>query len=46
LAGRDRSGGPGVPRTAGHIQAILRFGYGPPVPGTPRRRFTEVLQSA
>lgn len=43
---RDRSCGPWVPRTAGHIQAILRFGYGPPVPGSPRRGVTEVLQSA
>ncbi|URN01103.1 hypothetical protein LUW76_46130 [Actinomadura madurae] len=30
----------------GHIQAIIRFGYGPPVPGTPRRPFPEVLTRA
>ena len=30
-------------RPRGHIQAIIRFGYGPPVPGTPRRPFPEVL---
>ncbi|GAA4057310.1 Acg family FMN-binding oxidoreductase [Actinomadura miaoliensis] len=41
---RDRR--PGVPRTAGHIQAIIRLGYGPPVPGSPRRPFPEVLERA
>jgi hypothetical protein len=35
--GADRTG------ASGHIQAIIRFGYGPPVPGTPRRPFPEVL---
>lgn len=34
----------GAARSPGHIQAIIRFGYGPPVPGTPRRPFPEVLQ--
>ncbi|TDC68688.1 hypothetical protein E1200_10810 [Actinomadura sp. GC306] len=35
----------GTERTGanGHIQAIIRFGYGPPVPGTPRRPFPEVF---
>ncbi|MES9541508.1 MULTISPECIES: hypothetical protein [unclassified Actinomadura] len=32
-----------APASHGHIQAIIRFGYGPPVPGTPRRPFPEVL---
>ncbi|WP_026401530.1 Acg family FMN-binding oxidoreductase [Actinomadura rifamycini] len=27
----------------GHIQAIVRFGYGAPVPGAPRRPYPEVL---
>ncbi|MFG2090537.1 Acg family FMN-binding oxidoreductase [Spirillospora sp. NPDC048824] len=38
----DRSD-PAAERPPGHIQAIIRFGYGPPVPGTPRRPFPEVL---
>ncbi|OLT12132.1 hypothetical protein BJF79_22930 [Actinomadura sp. CNU-125] len=29
--------------TTGHIQAIVRLGYGPPVPGAPRRPYREVL---
>lgn len=33
-------------RAKGHIQAIVRFGYGPPVPGTPRRPYPEVLTRA
>lgn len=32
------------PRPHGHIQAVIRFGYGQPVPGTPRRPFPEVLE--
>ena len=39
----DRGARTGGARPAGHIQAIIRFGYGPPVPGTPRRPFPEVL---
>ncbi|HEU5023521.1 MAG TPA: hypothetical protein VFV01_01240 [Spirillospora sp.] len=41
-----RAEGDSVPngsRSPGHIQAIIRFGYGPVVPGTPRRPFPEVL---
>ncbi|MFA1542839.1 Acg family FMN-binding oxidoreductase [Actinomadura monticuli] len=32
------------PRPHGHIQSVIRFGYGPLVPGTPRRPFPEVLE--
>ncbi len=31
-------------RSHGHIQSIIRFGYGPVVPGTPRRPYPEVLE--
>ncbi|GAA1869087.1 Acg family FMN-binding oxidoreductase [Actinomadura bangladeshensis] len=31
-------------RPHGHIQSVIRFGYGPTVPGTPRRPFPEVLE--
>lgn len=27
-----------------HVQAIVRIGYGPPAPGTPRRPYREILQ--
>ncbi|NVI92199.1 hypothetical protein [Actinomadura sp. BRA 177] len=39
-----RGSGPAEPQPHGHIQAIIRFGYGPLVPGTPRRPFPEVLE--
>ncbi|WP_433226831.1 Acg family FMN-binding oxidoreductase [Actinomadura formosensis] len=41
-----RRRGPDGRRPHGHIQAIIRFGYGPLVPGTPRRPFPEVLERA
>ncbi|GAA4146775.1 Acg family FMN-binding oxidoreductase [Actinomadura keratinilytica] len=43
---RDLERRPGMPRASGHIQMIIRFGYGPPVPGSPRRPFPEVLERA
>ncbi|MFA1547722.1 Acg family FMN-binding oxidoreductase [Actinomadura chokoriensis] len=39
-----RCTGADEPKAHGHIQAIIRFGYGPLVPGTPRRPFPEVLE--
>jgi hypothetical protein len=37
--GRDLDG----PHTAERIQTIIRFGYGPPVPSSPRRPVPEIL---
>ncbi|MFB4307156.1 Acg family FMN-binding oxidoreductase [Actinomadura sp. GTD37] len=39
-----RAAGPAEPRPYGHIQAVIRLGYGRLVPGTPRRPFPEVLE--
>lgn len=36
----------GIPQPLDRIQMIIRFGYGPAVPGTPRRPYREVLDRA
>jgi hypothetical protein len=40
---RFRLNGEAAMECRGRMQAIIRFGYGPPVPGTPRRPSPEVL---